>query len=56
LHFTPGDTLVNLEFYARKIAERLKSQDTDEQDKRIMQQLEQYGKALCGKLGITYPR
>lgn len=56
LHFTPGDTLVNLEFYARKIAERLKSQDTDEQDKRIMQQLEEYGKALCGKLGITYPR
>ncbi|WP_422481501.1 exodeoxyribonuclease I [Pleomorphochaeta sp. DL1XJH-081] len=56
LNFAPGDTLVNLEFYARKITERLTSQDTREEDKAVMEKLEQWGKALCSKLGISYPK
>lgn len=56
LNFTPGNILVNLEFYARKIAERLASQDTTDEERKVMERLEQWGKDLCKRIGITYPR
>jgi len=46
---------VNLQFYSRKIAERMSSKDTEPQEKHIMKDLEMWGKAVCERIGIRYP-
>ena len=52
----PGNTPVTLEFYARKIAERMASNDTTPQDKEVLSKLEAWGRDLCARIGLTYPR
>ena len=55
LYNPPGGTLVNLQFYSRKIAERMSSKDTEPQEKHVMKDLEMWGKAVCERIGIRYP-
>lgn len=52
----PGDTPVTLEFYARKIAERMASKETEPKDKEILGKLAEYGKQVCERVGLSYPR
>ena len=52
----PGDTPVTLEFYARKIAERMASKETEPKDKEILVKLAEYGKQVCERVGLAYPR
>ena len=51
----PGKNLITLNFYARKIREKIKSKDIDPSDKEILLELENYGKELCERVGLTYP-
>jgi len=56
LYNPPGKTIVNLQFFARKVAERMESKETDPKEKQVMASLEQWGRALCERIGIPYPR
>lgn len=51
----PGNTIVNLQFFARKVTERMESKDTAPKEKQVMANLEQWGRALCERIGIPYP-
>jgi exodeoxyribonuclease-1 len=51
----PGKTINNLEFYARKIDEKLNSKEITAQDKELLFELKKYGQNLCKKIGLTYP-
>lgn len=56
LYNPPGKTLVNVQFYARKVAERMASKEIDPQEKAVMQQLDEWGKLVCTRVGIPYPK
>ena len=47
---------MTLEFYARKIAERMASKETEPKDKEILGKLAEYGKQVCERVGLSYPR
>lgn len=51
----PGEAQVSLQFYARKITERIRSRETPAADKELMMKLEEYGKQLCERIGLDYP-
>ncbi len=44
--FPPGDSLVDMTFYKRKIKQRAASPETPSRDKLIMKALEEYGRSL----------
>ena len=52
----PGNTLVNLQFYARKIAERMVSKETSPKEKELLASLASYARELCDRIGLDYPR
>jgi exodeoxyribonuclease-1 len=51
----PGKSINTLQFFARKIEEKVSSKETSPQDKELLVTLEAYGKELCSRLGIQYP-
>lgn len=52
----PSDTLVNLQFFARKITERMNSKETTPKEKEVLANLGAYGRELCARIGLDYPR
>jgi exodeoxyribonuclease-1 len=51
----PAVNTTSLQFFARKIREKLTYKSTPPEDKKILAELEEWGKALCKRLGVTYP-
>jgi exodeoxyribonuclease-1 len=52
----PSDTLVTLQFFARKITERMNSKETTPKEKEVLANLGAYGRELCARIGLDYPR
>lgn len=46
----PGNIMVNLDFYNRKIKEKLNLEDTSENEKKILLELQEYGQELTNVL------
>lgn len=51
----PAVNVTSLQFFARKIREKLAYKSTLPEDKAILIELEEWGRALCKRLGVDYP-
>ncbi len=51
----PASDAVTLDFFARKIREKMASNSTKAEDKEVLAALEKWGRALCERIGLKYP-
>jgi exodeoxyribonuclease-1 len=51
----PVNTIVTLQFYARKIEERLNSRETEPKEKELLVKLAEYGQEVANRVGLSYP-